>query len=280
MSNLRNFFFVVGNQQRQKRSGSVLAVSSSGSNSGSVIGSNLNGNLNIPTVNVAASDVAYNAQTGKFEFRLPTGQSAVSAVSFAPSTQEDIKNQIIAQQDRILAQVQQANNNILIAITNAFPGQFSAGTGAFTGISTGSGSSSVLTSANSKSGSSASNAGRVSGLAPKNVATTSLEDEDSSEEVAPASQTAIVRPGVVRGNANAAGSGASGIRSGPTGNGGFRATVNNNTPSQGSLRTALNTANSQNSAAIGFKGDRVVGETRNSPGSAMSSVSASSNGKR
>ena len=262
-------FRSAGNQHRQKRSGSVLAVSSTGS----VIGPTVNGNLNIPTVDVQASDVAYNRQTGKFEFRLPSGQSAISTVSFAPSSAEDIKNQIIAQHDKILAQVQQANNNILIAIKNAFPGQFNPGS--ITGVSNGA-TSSVLTSA--KSGSSSANVGRASVISPKtNVHTTSREEEDSEE--APSVQTAVT-PNADRINANAAGSIAPGVQSGPTSNGGFRATVNNNQPSQGSLRTSLETANSQSSAALGFKGDRVIGETRNSPGSAMSSVSASSNGRR
>ncbi|OQV18924.1 putative Serine protease 30 [Hypsibius exemplaris] len=281
-------------QQRRKRD-------SSSALSAGLISSSSSNPFNVPVVNVAASDVTYNAGTGKLEFSLPQGQTAFSSVSFVPSSVDSIRNQIIAQQDRILAQVNNANRNILISISNNFPGfNGSPSSSSPAAINTGSsGSSAAKAAASSVSVLSGmgpqTNTNSRSAVVPTSNSQNTLDDGSDDDEgpapvpVATQSATVIQAKPVNQNNglrtppqqtgisssAQAGGSQLTGS-SPVAGTAGFKTVVNSQAPTAGAFNTHFESGNSKGDAGVKFQGANVHAETQHAPGSSSSSVSASS----
>jgi len=177
----------------------------------------------------------------------------MSTAMFSPTSADTVRQQIINQQDQIMAQVQNMQRNILVSI--------------------GSGSGGIIGSAPSGV------------VAPPPVVRQTVVQAQAPPPPPP-QQDQVVPDATVLNRVQSAsaarpvnGGASSAVNMGgpqQTAPQAFKASVQSQAPTAGSLSSSLNTGRGQGTAAIGFSGNRVKGETRLSPGSASSSVSASS----
>ncbi|XP_055342111.1 uncharacterized protein LOC129590765 [Paramacrobiotus metropolitanus] len=270
---------------------------------------NLGSSFSVPIINIPESDATYDRDSGRFVFRLPNRTTAVSSASFLPTTAEDIKQQIIAQQDRILAQIDNYKKNILVSLNGVFNNNnspnFDNGNFANTdnAAAASTGMSGVATSSNagtipkpverapvpiSRVSQNANSDTSSSGTTKppwKSIYGKKTTDTDSGSG---ATGSTSIKSKPVPTNSRIGGRGPALAQGIAVANGNSAGTSSNSdsvdtsldsdNPAEGSVNTSLNGATGGSSAGVSFKGDRVLAQTKNTANSASASVSASSSG--